>query len=341
MLQVFVVILLLLFILFSLRKRSGRKRYKGVVGCDMDGKVVIITGANTGIGKEAARMFARLNAKVIIACRCLQSGRSAAEDISNSTQNSNIIVKECDLRSLKSVRNFVDDVLSTEERLDVLVCNAGIGGQFGRNLTEDNIEVQFQTNHLSHFLMVNLLTDLLKRSSPSRVVITSSSAHRFGTLDIENMIRFDKYISHPFFAYSDTKLANLLFMRELSRKLKNSAVTVNALHPGAVYTNIIKYNKVWYMKIILIFLCFLQNRSVEEGAQTIVYLSSSAEVNGVTGKYFVDCQPSNYNPTVDDRFLSKKLWDVSQQLCSLQRRFTTEDTEAAISYSRATCTRQQ
>jgi NAD(P)-dependent dehydrogenase (short-subunit alcohol dehydrogenase family) len=149
-------------------------------------------------------------------------------------------------------------------------------------------------------------------------VITSSSAHYFGTLDLSNMIKFDKYINHPFLTYCDTKLANVMFMKELSERLKDNDVYVNALHPGTIYTNGVKYNTIWYIKIFLTFICFLYNKTLEEGAQTLIYLSVSEEVDGVSGEYFADCKRTKYSPLADNSLLRKQLWDISAKLCDSQ-----------------------
>ena len=286
---------------------------------NMAGKLVVITGSNTGIGKECARELAKRGARVVLACRDIEKGRSAAQDIINSTRNQHVVVKHCDLSSLKSVRNFADDLLNSEEKLDVLICNAGGGAASGHHLTEDGFESQFQTNHLGHFLLVNLLLDLLKKSPSGRVVVTSSLAHRFGRIDLDNIAFAQKYSGHPFLTYCDTKLANVLFTKELSRRLKETtSVTVNCLHPGTVYTNSIRYNEIWYVKLFLLFMCFLYGqRSEEEGAQTIIHLSVSDDVEGVSGQYFADCHPSNYSPLADDISLASKLWTLSASLCGI------------------------
>ena len=285
---------------------------------DLTGKVVLITGGNTGIGKELVRDLAKRNAKIILACRTVERGQEAMADIIETTGNHNIYVRKCDISSLQSVRMFCEEVLDSEERLDVLVCFAGSGAPFGRHLTEDGIELQFATNHLGHFLMVNLLLDLVKSTANSRIVITSSSGHLFGSLDLTNMVSFDKFVNHPFFTYCDTKLANVMFMKDLSERLSETGVTVNALHPGTVYTNGIRHNTIWYIKAFLTFLCFLYNKSLEEGAQTLIYLCVSEEVDGVSGQYFTDCRRAKYNPLADDIELRKELWKVSAKLCDRQ-----------------------
>ncbi|CAG2114534.1 unnamed protein product [Medioppia subpectinata] len=284
----------------------------------MSGKVVIVTGGNTGIGKELVRDLAKRNAKIILGCRSVERGREAISDVIETTGNTNIYVKRCDVSSLQSVRMFCADVIDSEDRLDVLVCFAGSGAPFGRHLTEDGVEMQFATNHLGHFLMVNQLLDLMKCTPNARIVITSSSAHLLGAMDLENIIRFDKYVNHPFVAYCNTKLANIMFMKELSERLENSGVCVNALHPGTIYTNGIRHNKIWYIKLFLTFLSFLYNKSLTEGAQTLIYLSVSEEVEGISGQYFTDCKKAKCNPLADNSCLRKELWKVSAQLCDSQ-----------------------
>ncbi|KAI1292076.1 Retinol dehydrogenase 12 [Halotydeus destructor] len=296
--------------------RRGRLNYLGKE--DMTGKVVIITGSNTGIGKEAARLIADRKARIILAVRDVQSGHAAAKDIMASTGNGNIVVKECNLASLTSVRIFVEDIITSEERLDVLICNAGAGAPMGRHLTEDGFEMQFQVNHLGHFLLVNLLGPLIKQSSPSRVIITSSSAHRFGKLDLANFARSDKYVNHPFWNYCDTKLANVVLAKELARRWADNGVDVNALHPGTIYTNGIRHNKIWYVKWLLMFLTYLYNKSEVEGAQTIVHLAMSAHIVGTSGQYFVDCVPATCNPLADDVSLGARLWQLSADCANLK-----------------------
>lgn len=321
---ILLVCIFALMLILATRNYLTRTCGRCVSEKSMVGKVVIVTGSNTGIGKETARDLARRGAKVILACRDLQKAESAASEIRSSSSSSlHVVPKYCDLASLKSVRNFADDILTSEQRIDVLVCNAGSGSPFGRHLTEDGFELQFQTNHLSHFLLINLLLPLMKQTpSGARVVITSSLAHRFGRIDLQNIARADSYSSHPFLTYCDTKLLNVITAKELARRLRadNSNVTANALHPGTIFTNGIRYNEIWYVKLFLLFMCYLYgHRTEEQGAQTLIYLSVSEEVEQVSGQYFADCRPANYNPLADDHSLGEKIWRLSCQLSGIEK----------------------
>ena len=287
----------------------------------MAGKVAIVTGSNTGIGKEAAKDLALRGARVILACRDLKKAEAAAAEIRAANSRVHVVAKYCDLASLKSVRNFADDIMSSETRLDVLLCNAGAGAPFGRHLTEDGFEMQFQTNHLGHFLLINLLLELMKRSpSGARIVITSSLAHRFGRVDLSNMARAEQYTSHPFLTYCDTKLLNVILAKQLARLLQATSVTANALHPGTIYTNGIRFNEIWYVKLFLLFMCYIYgHRSEQQGAQTLIHLAVAEELEGVSGQYFADCLPANYNPLADDASLGDEVWRLSCRLAGLDK----------------------
>lgn len=314
----------------------------------LTGQTVIITGGNTGIGLEAARDLAQRGARVIIACRDVVKGQQAAESIVASlleslesedsddedddaneqvlnytTCSSRVLVKKCDLASLTSVRNFAQDIVTSEERLDILVCHAGAGCPPGRHITADGYEQQFQTNHLGHFLLVHSLLPLMKSTAeisdyPCKIIITSSSAHRAGVIDLQNIAKCSMYVNHPFWTYCDTKLANVIFAKELAIKLADTNITVNSLHPGTVYTDAIKNNDLWYIKYFLIFMCFLYgDRSEAEGAQTILHLATSSDGDTSTGAYWSDCNLSNYNPAVDDATLRSQFWQLSEMCAGI------------------------
>lgn len=308
-----VLLLVLLSIHVWLRLTNGRCTSTR----DLTGKVAIITGGNTGIGLEVVKDLARRNARIIMAQRSVTRGQQAAELVIAETGNQNIEVRECDLSRLRSVRAFCEDVLAKEAQLDLLICFAGGGAPWGRHLTEDGVELQFAQNHLGHFLMVTSLVDLLKKSAPARVVIVSSLAHKLGRFDLPNMIAFDQYVQHPFMQYADTKLANVIFAKELAERLAGSGVAVNALHPGTVYTNGIKFNSIFYLKAFLLLLCALYGKSTRDGAETIIHLAACEEVEGVSGQYYADCKQVACSRLVQNQQLRRQLWDESEKLCGM------------------------
>ena len=283
----------------------------------LEGKTVIITGSNTGIGKETALNLAKRGARVIMACRNLQKAETALQEIVQKSGNENVVAKHLDLASLKSaVREFSEDVNSNELRLDALINNAGVMCLSTLTRTEDGFEMQMGVNHLGHFLLTNLLLDLLKKSAPSRIVLVSSMGHWMVTktaFNFENMngeIAYDK-----FDAYGQSKLANILFARELARRLKGTGVTANSLHPGIVASKLSRHlptvmqgnNAVasWFVK------------TSEQGAQTSIHLAVSEELEGVTGLYFADCKERTPAETAQDDQAAKKLWEVSAKLVGL------------------------
>lgn len=294
----------------------------------MKNKTVLITGGSTGIGLETARDLVSRGARVILAVRSRSRGEIAAKDIlestSGSSTSSQVIVKECDLSRLKSIRCFCSDLLSSGERIDVLILNAGMVPPPGKYLTEDSLELQFASNHLGHFLLTNLLLHRLMECAPSRIVIVSSVLHVFGSIDFDNL-SFQKYTPDPFFTYSMSKLCNLLFTKELSRQLEGTGVTVNALHPGLVATNINRQTP-WYVKHVFQPLTWFWAKNPTEGAQTSIYLAVSEEVEGVSGRYFADCKETPCSSSADDLLLAQKLWKVSQFL-------TTSYSDSRFEYS--------
>lgn len=282
----------------------------------MDGKVVIVTGANSGIGYETALELARRNAKVILACRNMAKGEQAAKDIIKLTGNEKVFVHHLDLSSLESVRCFAKVMNENLERLDVLIHNAGCTPKQGLHLTKDNLELQFATNHFGPFLLNHLLLDLLKRSAPSRIIVVSSITHLWARLDLENL-NCEKYVRDRYSIYCSTKLANLLFVRELAKRLEGTGVTVNAVHPGGVKTGIFR-NARWFTKYIILPIAYLFFKNAEEGAQTSIYLAVADEVKNVSGLYFVDCKPSWTSPTARNDKISIKLWQISEKLTGVK-----------------------
>uniref|UniRef100_A0A8C5RT60 Retinol dehydrogenase 14 n=1 Tax=Laticauda laticaudata TaxID=8630 RepID=A0A8C5RT60_LATLA len=213
-------------------------------GGPMEGKTAIITGANSGLGRATAAELLRQGARVIMACRDCGRAEEAARELraevglcsrGGGECRGELVVHELDLASLSSVRSFCQQVLQEEPRLDVLINNAGIF-QCPYMKTEDGFEMQFGVNHLGHFLLTNLLLGLLKSSVPSRIVVVSSKLYKYGEINFDDLNSELSY--NKSFAYSRSKLGNILFTRELARRIQNSGVTVNVLHPGIVRTNL-------------------------------------------------------------------------------------------------------
>ncbi|XP_054289560.1 retinol dehydrogenase 14 [Macrosteles quadrilineatus] len=280
----------------------------------MDNKTVIITGSNSGIGKETALELARRGAKIIMACRNLEQANKVRDSIVEATKNNNIVVKKLDLSSLASVRAFAEEVNRTERRLDVLIHNAGMANTFSKQKTADGLEVTMATNQFGPFLLTHLLIDLLKRSAPSRVVVVASSLYRLASVNINNP---NPVNTLPAYLYYSSKYANILFTRELARRLEGTGVTANCLHPGLIDSGIWRNVPVplsWGLKLII--KGFF--KTPEQGAQTSIYLATSPEVEGVNGKYFSDCKMASLSRGVEDMALAKKYWEICEELVQLK-----------------------
>lgn len=281
---------------------------------DLSGKNIVITGGNTGIGKEAAVGLARLGACVVITSRNDERGRAARDEIAHRSGNTEVDVMSLDLASFRSIRSFAADVLDRFDRLDVLVNNAGLIHR-RRTETEEGFETTFGVNHLGHFLLTERLLDRLRASSPARVVVVASDAHKGARrgLDFDDLQSTRRYRWGN--AYSKSKLANIYFARELARRLDRSGVTTNSLHPGFVRSDFGRGGDLgpvygWGIK----YLAGPFAISPEKGARTTIYLSSSPEVDGVTGGYFHKCKPATPSAVARDDASARRLWDVSEQL---------------------------
>ena len=280
----------------------------------MSGKRVVITGGNTGIGKEAAVGLAELGAHVVITSRNEERGRAARDEIAERSGNSAVEVMPLDLASFRSIRSFAADVLDQFDRLDVLVDNAGLI-LLRRRETEDGFEETFGVNHLGHFLLTDLLLERLRASAPARVVVVSSNAHKGAKrgLDFDDLQSERRY--RWMGAYNKSKLANISFTRELARRLDGTGITVNALHPGFVRSDFGRGGDLggvygWGIK----YLASPFAISPERGARTTIYLASSPDVDGVTGGYFYMCRPAVPSAAAQDDAAARRLWDASEQL---------------------------
>ena len=205
----------------------------------LDGKTVIITGANTGIGLETAVDLAKRNARVILACRSVERGESAVVEVKERSGSDNVLFVQLDLASLDSVRKFATKILEEEPRIDILINNAGV---FNNAYTKsaDGFELTFAINHLGHFLLTSLLLDRIKEAPSARIVNVSSRTYRRAQIDFNDLNSERSYGAMK--AYGRSKMANILFTHKLAKELQGTGVTVNAVHPGAIYTNIFRQN---------------------------------------------------------------------------------------------------
>ncbi|KAA0703527.1 Retinol dehydrogenase 13 [Triplophysa tibetana] len=283
----------------------------------LDRKTVVITGGNNGIGKETAREMARRGARVVMACRDLTSAENAADSIRRSTGNGNVVVRHLNLASLYSVRQFAKELIATEERLDILINNAGVM-MCPKWTTEDGFETQFAVNHLGHFLLTNLMLGMLKRSSPSRVVNVSSIAHVGGKIEFDDLF-FDKSPYSPLVSYKQSKLANILFSRELARRMKGTGVSSYSLHPGVIRTGLGRHIESWFpmLKTVMTLPSMLLMKTPWQGAQTSIYCAVTEGLERKSGCYFSDCADKDPAPEGKDDAVARRLWEESARLVEL------------------------
>jgi NAD(P)-dependent dehydrogenase (short-subunit alcohol dehydrogenase family) len=278
----------------------------------MRGKTVVITGATGGIGLEAAVALAREGARVVLVGRNPGKTTAAVGEVRKRSGSATVESLLCDFSSQESIRKLAGDLRARCERIDVLVNNAGAVHP-RRTLTGDRIESTFAVNHLGYFLLTSLVTDLLVKSAPARIVNVASVAHYRGTLDFDDLGFERGYQLMK--AYSRSKLANVLFTRELARRLSGTGVTVNALHPGAVATGIWSAAPGWVRPVLAVAKRFML--SPEEGARRIVYLASSPEVAETTGLYFEKDRARKPARLAQDDALASRLWSESARLVGL------------------------
>ncbi|KAM9777451.1 retinol dehydrogenase 12-like [Neosynchiropus ocellatus] len=275
-------------------------------------------GGNTGIGKATALHLARRGARVILACRSREKAEAAIADIQQATGSADVQYMHLDLASLRSVRSFAETVLKSESRLDLLINNAGLVND-GR--TEDGFGIQFGVNHLGHFLLTRLLLTRLKEAGGARVVTLSSMAHRWGSIDFE-ALEADRHLgtggySWQFFAaYCSSKLCNVLFTRELARRLRGSDVTCYSVHPGIVRTQLSRHVSLW-QKVFIEPVAQLLFLDPESGAQTTLHCCLQEGIEPLSGSYFSCCAPQQVCARARDDAAAGRLWDLSARLCAL------------------------
>jgi NAD(P)-dependent dehydrogenase (short-subunit alcohol dehydrogenase family) len=280
----------------------------------VEGKVVLITGGNSGIGKWAAIGLAQMGATVVITSRDADRGQTALREIREQSGSDDVEVMELDLAAFASIRAFAAAFLDRYDRLDVLINNAG-GILSDRSETAEGFETTFGVNHLGHFLLTDLLLDRIKASAPSRIINVSSMAHRGAVRGMN----FDDLQSatgrySPSSAYAQSKLANILFTRELARRLDGTGVTVNALHPGGVSSGFGREGDTARLARLVMFIAQPFLISSEKGARCSIYLASSPEVEGVSGEFFQRNRPARTTAAARDDEAARRLWDVSEEL---------------------------
>jgi NAD(P)-dependent dehydrogenase (short-subunit alcohol dehydrogenase family) len=278
----------------------------------MEGKIVLITGGTSGIGKAAATALAAMGAEVVVTGRNRGRGEAALAEIRRASGSEKVSLMIADLAVQAEVRKLADNFRERHDRLDVLVNNAGLI-QSKRKETPDGIELTLAVNHLAPFLLTNLLLDLLEKSAPSRVITVSSEARRHAEIDFDDLQSERRYRAFP--VYGMTKKANILFTYELAERLEGTGVVANCVHPGGVNTNFGDDNRSPGVLLFRAFKPFM--RTPEQGADTVIYLASSPEAAEMNGMYLTDREEvSPAEPR--DAAAQKRLWEVSTSLTNLE-----------------------
>ena len=281
---------------------------------NMLGKTVLVTGANTGIGLETAVGLAAQGASVVITARDPSKGQAAVDEIRRRHPDATVDVMQLDLSSLKDVRDFASDFKTRYPKLDVLINNAGLVLD-KRSMTEDGFETTFQVNHLGPFLLTNLLLPNLKYAAPSRIVNVASTAHRGNTIDFDDLMCERGYRSMR--AYGKSKLSNILFTRELARRLEGTGVTANSLHPGTVRTGFGRDGDVSGLFALGIKIGGVFFKSPAQGARTSIHVASAPDLESTSGGYFVNRRLAKPSAAARDDDAARRLWEVSAELVGL------------------------
>jgi NAD(P)-dependent dehydrogenase (short-subunit alcohol dehydrogenase family) len=274
---------------------------------DLDGKIFLVTGATGGIGRAAALEFAQRGATLTIVGRSKEKGEELSAELKAQCGNEKHELILADMSKLADIRSVADQFLSRHDRLDVLVNNAG-GIFMKRETSPDGLEMTFALNHLGYFLLTSRLLELLKKSG-TRVVSTSSGAHQMGKIELDDIARREKGYS-GWRAYGDSKLANILFTRELARRLSGSAAVANCVHPGWVNTGF------GAMAKVIEFAAWMMARSPEKGAETLVWLATSPEAGKLNGEYCHDLQIAKVSSAGRDDAMAARLWELSEKICA-------------------------
>ena len=279
----------------------------------MQNKIVLVTGANSGIGKVTALELARQGAQVVMVVRSAERGQKAQADIINASGSDKVDLMLADLSSQADIRRLAQDFKANYERLDVLINNAG-AIFMSRQDSVDGIEKTFALNHLGYFLLTDQLLDIIQATDSARIVNVASAAHVGQSLNFDDLQNKSSYSGMR--VYGESKLANILFTYALNKRLKGSNVTTNALHPGFVATNFAKNNG-FMARIAMGILGPIAGKSPQKGAETSIYLASSPEVANISGKYFVDKKAVSSSPQSYDETSMERLWEASEELTKM------------------------
>lgn len=294
---------------FTLVYRAMIGQSSSITGNLLSGKVCIVTGATSGIGKETAIGLARLGAVLVLPVRNLELGESVRQEVVLKTGNSKVDIMPCDLVSFISIMSFAKSFLAKYDCLHVLIHNAGIM-ETVRKVSRDGIELTFAVNHLAPFLLTKLLLDVMKTCAPARIITVSSEIHKRATLNFNDIESKQNY--NGLRAYGQSKLANILFTRKLAQMLVGTGVTANVLHPGVVGTNLFKMLPAPLLRIAKLFLL-----TPEQGAATTLYLATSPDVENITGEYFNKKKVAFTSGRAQDAELADRLWELSEQYISV------------------------
>ncbi|ODN02267.1 Retinol dehydrogenase 12 [Orchesella cincta] len=287
---------------------------------DVQGKVVLITGANSGLGKVTTFEMAKRGAKIIMASRNLELTNSVVAQVRKMYPSSELTAMKLDLGSLESVREFAKEVQAKFDKIDILINNAGVYAPLKKQMkTVEGYEFNFGVNHVGHFLLTNLLLDLVKAAAPSRIVVVSSRRSDSAKLSFDDlMLEKENPETSKIDPYSNSKYANLLFAKELSNRLQGTNVNVYALCPGWVKTDLARYaDLTWKQYIIMVPVAFIFMRTPRQGAQTILHCALSRKVRQETGQFYRDCTHWSPKSAVTDE-AAQQMWTVSESLAKLK-----------------------
>ncbi len=277
----------------------------------MQGKVVVITGGTSGIGLVASERLAAMGARLVLVARDRTRGEATMARLRAAGPNARHAIHYADLSLIRETKRVGAAIAAAETRIDVLINNAG--AVFGRRiLTDEGLERTFALNHMSYFVLSDVLRERLIASGAGRIVNTASNAHRRGNLDLTDLQWRRRYISY--LVYGTSKLCNILFTRELARRLQGTDVTANCLHPGFVATRFGDEAGglfTWGVRLAKLFAI-----SQEKGAETIVYLASSPDVAATSGGYFFECRPAKPNAAARDDTVARQLWEESEAIAA-------------------------